>query len=86
MFVEEEKQDKSGESHLPPIDWKWGMCDSQSPDARRWICTRHDGHEGIHRAGSDMWTWTAEWDDDRSTDPADMKTEYEESNACPVDV
>jgi len=73
MYCQEVKQDKSGDQHLPPIGWKWGDCSSLSPDGGRWICTRQIDHPGLHRAGRDMWCWTAEWDDDRTTDPADME-------------
>jgi len=72
MYNSEVKQDKSGAEHLPPIGWKWGECDSESP-CGRWICTRQIDHKGLHRAGVDMWTWRAEWDDDRATDPEDME-------------
>lgn len=77
MFIEEVKEDQNApeDNHFPPTDWKWGCCDSRSPGVRGWICTRGFGHDGLHRAASDMWTWAAEWDDNRSTDPVDMPTE-----------
>lgn len=77
MFCEEEKVDPGApeDNHLPPPENRWGHCSSLSPNGGRWICTRGDGHDGLHRAGKDLWTWTAEWDDERSTDPADMPTE-----------
>lgn len=77
MFSDEEKVDPDApdDNHLPAIGWKFGYCTSLSPNGGRWICTRSFGHDGLHRAGKDLWTWTAEWDDDRSTDPADMATD-----------
>lgn len=44
-------------------DW----CTSESPD-HHFVCTLTRGHSGKHIAGTDLSSWVAEWDDDRSTD------------------
>lgn len=55
-------------SDMRPLNIGTPMCDSE---LKSWCCTRPDGHDGLHRAGTVDGVWVAEWDDDRSTDSVD---------------
>ena len=69
MFREVEREVVGMNLTHPPDGWKGAFCDKTSPDEiGRWICTREFLHDGPHRAGNGVWSWAAEWDDDRSTD------------------
>jgi hypothetical protein len=55
------------EDLIPPVGVEW--CPSLSPNGGKWFCTRHNGHDGPHLAGTGPFEYAAEWDDNRSTDP-----------------
>lgn len=42
-------------------------CSAVGP-AGKFCCTLSDGHPGVHIAGTEKYSYAAEWDDDRSTD------------------
>lgn len=64
--------------HLDAIG-EGAWCDAVTPDDM-FVCTLSEGHSGLHRAGTDLSTWVAEWDDNRSTDcvigPMSKKTDF----------
>lgn len=53
--------------HMEALSDNGLWCESVAPD-NTFCCTLSPGHEGPHRAGVDISTWVAEWDDDRTTD------------------